>query len=46
VVRHAVDTHLGAPGGITVRADGTNPLPPGTAQPLPLRLAPRGKISP
>jgi len=43
--RHAVDMQLGNPGGIRLRVDGRNPLPPGTAQPITLRLAPGGKIS-
>jgi hypothetical protein len=45
VFRHAVDMQLGNPGGIRLRVDGRNPLPPGTAQPITLRLAPDGKIS-
>jgi len=46
VFRHAVDMRLGNPGGIALRVDGTNPLPPGTAQPITLHLGPGGKISP
>jgi hypothetical protein len=38
VFRHAVDMRLGNPGGITLRVDGTNPLPPGTVDPITLRL--------
>jgi cytoskeletal protein RodZ len=45
VFRHAVDMELGNPGGIRLRVDGSNPLPPGTAQPITLRLAPGGKVS-
>jgi cytoskeletal protein RodZ len=43
--RHAVDMRLGNPGGIKLRIDGKNPLPPGTAQPITLRLGPGGKVS-
>jgi cytoskeletal protein RodZ len=43
--RHAVDMQLGNPGGIRLTVDGRNPLPPGTAQPITLRLGPGGKIS-
>jgi cytoskeletal protein RodZ len=45
VFRHAVDMQLGNPGGIRLRIDGKNPLPPGTARPITLRLGPGGKIS-
>jgi cytoskeletal protein RodZ len=45
VFRHAVDMRLGNPGGVSLRVDGRNPLPPGTAQPITLRLGPGGKIS-
>jgi cytoskeletal protein RodZ len=38
VFRHAVDMRLGNPGGIKLRVDGTNPLPPGTVEPITLRL--------
>jgi hypothetical protein len=38
VFRHAVDMRLGNPGGITLRVDGTNPVPPGTVEPITLRL--------
>jgi cytoskeletal protein RodZ len=36
--RHAVDMRLGNPGGIKLRVDGTNPLPPGTVEPITLHL--------
>jgi len=36
---------LGNPGGIRLTVDGKNPLPPGTTQPITLRLGLRGKIS-
>ncbi len=45
VFRHAVDMRLGNPGGITLTVDGHNPLPPGTAQPITLRLRLHGKVS-
>ena len=45
VFRNAVDMRLGNPGGITLTVDGKNPLPPGTAQPVTLRLRPGGKIT-
>ena len=45
VFRHAVDIRLGNPGGISLTVDGNNPLPPGTAQPITLRLGLGGKIS-
>ena len=45
VFRHAVDMRLGNPGGISLTVDGSNPLPPGTAQPITLRLGLGGKIS-
>jgi cytoskeletal protein RodZ len=43
--RHAVDMRLGNPGGIKLTVDGKNPLPPGTARPITLRLGLNGKIS-
>src|SRR5262249_11121341 len=46
VFRHAVDMRLGNPGGIALRVDGTNPLPPGTAQPITLRPGPGAKPPP
>jgi hypothetical protein len=42
---HAVDMRLGNPGGITLTVDGRRPLPPGTAEPVTLRLGLGGKIS-
>jgi hypothetical protein len=45
IFRHAVDMRLGNPGGIKLTVDGKNPLPPGTAHPLTLRLGLHGKIS-
>lgn len=45
VFRHAVDMRLGNPGGITLTVDGRHPLPPGTAEPITLRLGLGGKIS-
>ena len=43
--RHPVDMRLGNPGGIRLTVDGTNPLPPGTADPVTLSLGLDGKIS-
>jgi hypothetical protein len=43
--RHAVDLRLGNPGGIRLTVDGTHPLPPGTVEPITLRLGLGGKIS-
>jgi hypothetical protein len=43
--RHGVDMRLGNPGGSMLTVDGQNPLPPGTTQPITLRLGLRGKIS-
>ena len=45
VFRHAVDMRLGNPGGIKLRVDGTNPLPPGTVEPITLRLQWHGQVS-
>jgi Helix-turn-helix domain/RodZ C-terminal domain len=45
IFRHAVDMRLGNPGGIRLTVDDQHPLPPGTAQPITLRLSPGGKIS-
>ncbi len=42
---HGVDMRLGNPGGIKLTVDGKNPLPPGTAQPITLRLGLHGKVS-
>ncbi len=41
----AVDMIVGNPGGIKLTVDGTNPLPPGTAQAITLRLSLNDKIS-
>ena len=43
--RHPVDLRLGNPGGIRLTVDGTHPLPPGTVEPITLRLGPGAKIS-
>ena len=43
--RHAVDLRLGNPGGIRLTVDGKHPLPPGTVEPITLRLGLGGKIS-
>ena len=45
VFRHAVDMRLGNPGGIKLSVDGRNPLPPGTVEPITLRLRRHGKVS-
>ena len=45
VFRHAVDMRLGNPGGIKLTVDGKHSLPPGTVQPITLRLGLGGKIS-
>jgi cytoskeletal protein RodZ len=45
VFRHAVDMRLGNPGGIKLRVDGTNPLPPGTVEPITLHLQRHGEVS-
>lgn len=42
---YAVDMQLGNPGGISLTVDGENPLRPGTANPITLRLGLNGKIS-
>ena len=42
VFGHAVDMRLGNPGGVTLRVDGRNPLPPGTVEPITLRLRRHG----
>lgn len=39
--RHAVDMTLGNPGGVKLLVNGANPLPPGTSQPVTLRIGPR-----
>jgi cytoskeletal protein RodZ len=38
----AVDMRLGNPGGVTLRVNGTNPLPPGISHPITLRLGVMG----
>ena len=43
--RHAVEMRLGDPGDVRLTVDGTNPLPPGTADPITLSLGLDGKIS-
>jgi hypothetical protein len=43
--RHPVNMRLGNPGGIRLTVDGKNPLPPGTANPITLRLGLPGKIT-
>ncbi len=43
--RHPVDMRLGNPGDVRLSVDGTNPLPPGTADPITLSLGLDGKIS-
>lgn len=45
VFRRAGDMRLGNPGGIKLRVDGTNPLPPGTVEPITLRLQRHGPVS-
>jgi len=45
VFRHAVDMRLGNPGGIRLTVDGKHPLPPGTVEPITLRLGLGDKIS-
>jgi len=45
VFRHAVDMRVGNPGAIRLTVDGRHPLPPGTVQPVTLRLGLGGKIS-
>jgi cytoskeletal protein RodZ len=40
--RHAVDMQMGNPGGVTLRVNGTNPLPPGISHPIKLRLGLNG----
>lgn len=45
VFHHAVDMRLGNPGGIKLRVDGGNPVPPGTVEPITLRLQAHGKVS-
>jgi len=45
IFRHPVNMRLGNPGGIRLTVDGKNPLPPGTANPVTLRLGLPGKIS-
>ena len=42
---YAVDMRLGNPAGIKLTIDGTNPLPPGTADPITLSLGLNDKIS-
>jgi len=44
VFRHAVDMRLGNPGGIQLRVDGSNPLPPGTVEPITLHLRRHGQV--
>ena len=43
--RHPVDLRLGNPGGIRLTVDGRHPLPPGTVEPITLRLGLGAKIS-
>jgi hypothetical protein len=43
--RHAGDMRRGDPGDVTLTVDRTNPLPPGTADPITLSLGLNGKIS-
>jgi cytoskeletal protein RodZ len=38
IFRHAVDMQLGNPGGVTLRVNGMNPLPPGISHPITLRV--------
>jgi hypothetical protein len=45
VFRQAVDMRLGNPGGIRLTIDGKHPLPPGTIEPITLRLRLGSKIS-
>jgi cytoskeletal protein RodZ len=45
VFRHTVDMRLGNPGGIRLTIDGKHPLPPGTVEPITLRLGLGNKIS-
>jgi uncharacterized protein DUF4115 len=45
VFRRAVDMRLGNPGGIKLRVDGSNPVPPGTVEPITLRLHRHGEVS-
>jgi cytoskeletal protein RodZ len=45
VFRHAVDMRLGNPGGIRLTVDDKHSLPPGTVEPITLRLGLGGKIS-
>jgi transcriptional regulator with XRE-family HTH domain len=42
---YAVNMRLGNPGGIRLTVDGKHPLPPGTVEPVTLRLRLGGKIS-
>jgi hypothetical protein len=44
VFRHGVDMRLGNPGGIRLSVDGRSPLPPGTIEPITLRLRPDGTV--
>lgn len=37
--RHGVDMQLGNPGGVALRVNGANPLPPGISHPITLTLA-------
>ena len=45
VFQHAVDMRLGNPGGIRLTVDGKHPLPPGTVEPITLRLGLSDRIS-
>jgi len=45
VFRHAVDMRLGNPRGTRLIVDGEHPLPPGTGEPITLKLGRGGKIS-
>ena len=45
VARRHTRPQLGNPGGITLRVDGKNPLPPGTVEPITLRLRRHGKVA-
>jgi hypothetical protein len=40
-----MDMRLGNPGGVKLSVDGMNPLPPGTVEPITLRLRRYGKVT-
>jgi cytoskeletal protein RodZ len=42
IFRRAVDMQLGNPGGVTLRVNGKNLLPPGISHPVTLKLGPTG----